>query len=400
MEEIVYSVVSDAPLINETAACTDIEEDHTYDAAEFQKQADSKQQSQYNTSLHCNTGNSKNWDAYSKTCTWRNDQQYSQLGKQLQNCFPTDESGVITTEFNQAYNIAVSDTTLDNTTTTAVADSHWHYISDTVGFYNDQVDILCEQRQYNTWQHGSNTSINKCDLRFGMDLCTGNTNKIEYDDVVTVNEDYPHSYTDMTDEVKPREYKVVCQNPNVTQEKRPTSEYVYFNEGMYVNDDIEMSPTENENHPHTYVNEIEKTNQELAQYHVYEVVYHKPSATQDENSTSMHANFDDGKHSGTVSKVRGKAQPGKDIVESTSNEMLQTMHNAFKSPLEEASCTDVNAYLELQSHEEDTEVHFNVQEYSDTVGLECMDDETANNQRKMKDSEVDIYEVFNDVKYA
>ena len=74
----------------------------------------------------------------------------------------------------------------------------------------------------------------------------------------------------------------------------PKSEYVYFNDGKYVNDDIEMSPTENENHPHTYVNKIEKTNQGLAQCHVYEAVYHKPSATQDENSTSMHANFDDG----------------------------------------------------------------------------------------------------------
>ena len=104
--------------------------------------------------------------------------------------------------------------------------------------------------------------------------------------------------------------------------ERPKSEYAYFNDGMYVNDDIEMSPTENENHPHTYVNEIERISQGLAQCHVYEAVYHKPSATQDENSISMHANFDDGRHSGTVSKVRGKAQPGKDIVESTSNEML------------------------------------------------------------------------------
>ena len=112
----------------------------------------------------------------------------------------------------------------------------------------------------------------------------------------------------------------------------------------------------------------------------------------------MHANFDDGKHSGMVSKVRGKAQPGKDIVESTSNEILQTMHNASKSSPEEASCSDVNAYLELQSHEEDTEVYSNVQEYNDTVGLECI--WTVNDQRKMKDSEVDIYEVFDDVKYA
>ena len=136
-------------------------------------------------------------------------------------------------------------------------------------------------------------------------------------------------FDDATYGVKPHDYEVVCQNPNDIQEKRPTSEYVYFNDGKYVNDDIEMSPTENENHPHTYVNDIEKTSQGLAQCHVYEAVYHKPSATRDENSTSMHANIDDGKHSGTVSRAREKAQPGKDIVESTSNEMLQTMHNAL-----------------------------------------------------------------------
>ena len=98
--------------------------------------------------------------------------------------------------------------------------------------------------------------------------------------------------------------------------------------------------------------------------------------------------------------MREKAQPGKDIVEPTSNEMLQTMHNTFKSSPEEASCSDVNAYLELQSHEEDTEVYSNVHEYSDTAGLECMDGETVNDRGKMKDSEVDIYEMFDDVKYA
>ena len=128
---------------------------------------------------------------------------------------------------------------------------------------------------------------------------------------------------------------------------------------------MEMSHTQNDSHPHIYINDTERNHQGLTQHHDYELVsYHKPNATQDKESTNKHTNFDGGKYHGTVPKQREKAQPGKDRVECQSNEKLQTVHNDFKSSLEETSCVDANADLELLSHEEDTQVYFNAQEYN------------------------------------
>ena len=75
---------------------------------------------------------------------------------------------------------------------------------------------------------------------------------------------------------------------------------------------------------------------------------------QDEESTSKLVTFDDGKYycGGSVTVPEGgeKVQPGKHRVECKSNEKLQTVHDAFKSSLEETSAVDVNTDLELLEH--------------------------------------------------
>ena len=175
-----------------------------------------------------------------------------------------DESGAITAGFNQAYNAAMSD--MDNAITTSVVDGHPDH---------NQIVHDHEQPLYNTW---SNTNINNCDLRSRVGLGTGST---EYDDVVTTHthdkEDYPHTYVDLTDKVRLQEY---YQNAGATQEIGLKSEY-------YINDDMEMCHAQTDSHPHTYINDRERTNQGLTQRHDYELIsYHKPNATQDEESTS------------------------------------------------------------------------------------------------------------------
>ena len=76
----------------------------------------------------------------------------------------------------------------------------------------------------------------------------------EYDDVVTTHtedKDYPHSYVNLTDEGRSQEY---YQNPGATLEKGvkgPTSEYAHIDDGKYINDGIEMSHAQTDNHPHT-----------------------------------------------------------------------------------------------------------------------------------------------------
>ena len=81
---------------------------------------------------------------------------------------------------------------------------------------------------------------------------------------------------------------------------------------------------------------------------------------QDEDPTSKLVTFDDGKYCGgsaIVPKRGEKVQPGKHRVECKSNEKLQTMHDAFKSSLEETSHVDMNTDLELLDHEQHTQVY-------------------------------------------
>ena len=173
-----------------------------------------------------------------------------------------DETGAITAGFNQAYNAAMLLSDIDNATTISAVDSHRDHTSGSFRFHNQ-----VEQLQYNsTWQHGRNTSTSRCDLRFGgVDLSTRSTNRIdldEYDDVVTRhthNKDYIHTYVDLTDKVRSHEY--YQNDPGAIQEKGlqgPTSEYAHTDKGRYINNDMEMSHTQNDSHPHIYINDTER----------------------------------------------------------------------------------------------------------------------------------------------
>ena len=69
---------------------------------------------------------------------------------------------------------------------------------------------------------------------------------------------------------------------------------------------------------------------------------------------------------------------------------MQTVHNAFKSSLEEILRVDANTGLELLDHEQHTQVYVSVQEYSNP---ECeSEDNTAKDHRKTRDSKTLINE--------
>ena len=270
----------------------------------------------------------------------------------------SDENGVITAGFNQAYNVGVSD--VDSTTLISVEGDHTRLY---------EFDAPHEQPQ--TRQHGRNASISRSDARFGVDVSTQSTNRNnsldDYDDVVTTHtrdKDYPHTYTDLMDKERSYDY---YQNPDATctQEssiKGPTSEYAQISDdGQYINNGMEKrctSDAQTDSQPHTYSNATERTHQGSTQHHDYEPIRnYKRNATQDEESTSKPVTFDDGKYCGgavTVPKQEEKAQPGKHRVECKSNEKLQTVHDAFKSSLEETSHVDMNTDLELLDHEQYT----------------------------------------------
>jgi hypothetical protein len=232
---------------------------------------------------------------------------------------------VITAGFNQAYNVAVSD--VDNTNITSVEAGHRDHTSDSSRFH--KFDAPNEQSQ--TWQHERNASTSRSDLRLGVDVSIGSTtnrnnNLLEdYDDVVTTHthdRDYPHIYTDLTDEARSHDY---YQNPDatVTQEggmKEPTSDYAHniiTDDGEYIYNGMEKGHTsdaQTDSHLHTYSNDTERIHQGSTRHHDYEsICYCKLSVTQDEESTSKQVNFDDGKYCGAaaVPKQREKAQPGK-----------------------------------------------------------------------------------------
>ena len=302
---------------------------------------------------------------------------------------------MIAAGFNQAYNVGVSD--VDSTTVTPVEGAHQDHASDSSRFHK----FDAPHKQPQTRQHGRNARISRSDQRFGVNVSTRSTNRNnlldDYDDMVTTHthdKDYPHTYTDLMDKDRSHDY---YQNPDVTctQEsciKGPTSDYAHTisDDGEYINNGMEkrhMTDVQTDSHPHTYSNDTERTHQGSTQHHDYEPISnYKRNATQDEESTSKLVTFDDGKYCGgvvTVPKWREKAQPGKHRVECKSDKKLQTVHDAFKSSLEETLRVDVNADLELLDHEQHAQVYASAQEYSNPE-CESEDNSTAKDHGKQE----------------
>ena len=313
-------------------------------------------------------------------------------------------------------------------TPTIVTDDQQDHTYDTPEFHS-QTEMLHEQPQYNTLQHGNNGKITNYGMRFdaydkveihaSKHACNCSTfikqasRSIHQTDsyYYDVGATFTHeNKMERVPQMVPQDYVIepVYHEPNNTQADKPTYKQPVFDDEAYgmhkqVSNGAVVQPGidsfESKSH-----SEITTTVKEDMPTDNKEVEYAEPLAPNDKSHTQdTQGKGEHFYHSLELNEPikSEKCISGAPLSNKSSNpsltmeEKMQTLHHIL-SP-EEASCIgDVNDDPELLNYEEDT----NALEYSDPLDSECTDDINMAKDQRDTIAKFNIYDIFDDSTHA